>query len=65
MSIDHMFDNMSSIMTVLSFLTFLGILWWTFIRHRNDDFAQAAQLPFADDHVDQRVREGGSEVHHG
>ncbi len=63
MSIDHLFDNMSSIMTVLSFLTFLGILWWTFIRHRNEDFAQAAQLPFADDHVDAAVRE--SEVRHG
>ena len=32
-----------------NFLTFVGILWWTFIRHKDRDFAAAAQLPFADD----------------
>jgi cytochrome c oxidase cbb3-type subunit 4 len=59
MSTDYLFDNLSSIMTVLSFLTFLGILWWTFIRHRSDDFAQAAALPFADDEADARIRDNG------
>jgi cytochrome c oxidase cbb3-type subunit 4 len=63
MSIDHLFDNLSSIMTVLSFLTFVGILWWTFIRHASADFAQAAQLPFADDAADAKVLDRG--VRHG
>ena len=44
-----LFDKVSSAMTVISFLTFVGILWWTFIRHKDRDFAAAAQLPFADD----------------
>ena len=49
MHIAALFDKVSSAMTVISFLTFIGILWWTFIRHKDHDFAAAAQLPFADD----------------
>jgi cytochrome c oxidase cbb3-type subunit 4 len=49
MNIAALFDQVSSAMTVISFLTFVGILWWTFIRHKDRDFAAAAQLPFADD----------------
>ena len=49
MHIAALFDKVSSAMTVISFLTFVGILWWTFIRHKDRDFAAAAQLPFADD----------------
>ena len=51
MHIAALFDKVSSAMTVISFLTFVGILWWTFIRHKDRDFAAAAQLPFADDDV--------------
>ena len=49
MHIAALFDKVSSAMTVISFLTFVGILWWTFIRHKDKDFANAAYLPFADD----------------
>ncbi|MES2126730.1 MAG: cbb3-type cytochrome c oxidase subunit 3 [Pseudomonadota bacterium] len=49
MAIDLLLDNASSTMTVISFITFAGILWWTFSRRRQNDFAEAAQLPFADD----------------
>jgi cytochrome c oxidase cbb3-type subunit 4 len=49
MNIAILFDHASSVMTVISLLTFVGILWWTFIRHKDRDFAAAAQLPFADD----------------
>jgi cytochrome c oxidase cbb3-type subunit 4 len=52
MAIEKLFDSASSIMTVVSFITFIGILWWTFITHRNSDFDVAAQLPFADDWAD-------------
>jgi cytochrome c oxidase cbb3-type subunit 4 len=51
MNIAALFDHASSAMTVVSFLTFVGILWWTFIRHKDRDFAAAAQLPFADDEL--------------
>ena len=39
----------SSIMTVVSFLTFVGILVWTFVLHRDSDFDKAARTPFADE----------------
>jgi cytochrome c oxidase cbb3-type subunit 4 len=52
---DILFDNASSVMTVISFITFAGILWWTYISHQEADFANAAALPFADD----------EEQHHG
>jgi cytochrome c oxidase cbb3-type subunit 4 len=49
MAIDNLFDRASSVMTVISFITFAGILWWAFVRNKEADFAAAAQLPFADD----------------
>lgn len=48
----------SSIMTVVSFLTFIGILAWTFILHRGSDFDVAARAPFADEE-DREKAEGG------
>jgi cytochrome c oxidase cbb3-type subunit 4 len=52
MGLEQIFDNASSIMTVISFTTFVGILVWTFALHRNRDFAAQAALPFADEAAD-------------
>jgi cytochrome c oxidase cbb3-type subunit 4 len=49
MAIEHIFDSASSVMTVISFTTFLGILVWTFVIKRGADFETAAALPFADE----------------
>ncbi|UOD28621.1 cbb3-type cytochrome c oxidase subunit 3 [Massilia violaceinigra] len=49
MAIEHIFDSASSVMTVISFTTFLGILLWTFVLKGNKDFETQAALPFADD----------------
>ncbi|WP_426105734.1 cbb3-type cytochrome oxidase subunit 3 [Massilia sp. TSP1-1-2] len=54
---EHIFDSASSIMTVISFVTFLGILLWTFALRSNADFAIQAALPFADDALDDGVQE--------
>ena len=51
MAIENLFDSASSVMTVVSFTTFAGILWWTF-RRSNRDFDAAANLPFADEALD-------------
>jgi len=51
MELQHLFDNASRIMTVISFATFTGILAWTFLR-KEKDFAQAARLSFADDELE-------------
>ena len=49
MAIEHIFDSASSVMTVISFVTFLGIVLWTYVLKANADFDSAAALPFADD----------------
>ncbi len=49
MAIDTLFDRASSVMTVISFITFAGILWWTLVSRSEKDFAAAAELPFADE----------------
>jgi len=53
MAIEQIFDSASSIMTLVSFLTFCGILLWTFALRKNADFAVQAALPFADDEADE------------
>jgi cytochrome c oxidase cbb3-type subunit 4 len=42
-------NTLRSISTVLSFVTFLGILWWAFSPRSSKSFEEAARLPFADD----------------
>ena len=75
MAILNIFTDASSAMTVISLITFLGILWWTFGVKRSVDFDAAARLPFADEIDDvviaqisqrdpQRVSKD-SEKHHG
>ena len=49
MSIETLFDRASSVMTVVSFATFMGILLWTFVLRASRDFDGAAALPFADE----------------
>ncbi len=46
-----------SIMTLVSLLTFVGIIYWTFIAHRKHDFDEAAMLPFADEDTNNRKQE--------
>ncbi|GGY27323.1 cbb3-type cytochrome oxidase subunit 3 [Pseudoduganella albidiflava] len=49
MSIEHIFDSASSVMTVVSFITFAGICAWAWSTRKQQDFAQAAQLPFMEE----------------
>nr|WP_315397211.1 cbb3-type cytochrome c oxidase subunit 3 [uncultured Duganella sp.] len=58
MAIENLFDRASSVMTVISFITFAGILWWAYIANKEADFAQAAQLPFDDEELDRENGHG-------
>jgi cytochrome c oxidase cbb3-type subunit 4 len=51
MTLSTLFDDASRIMTVISFATFIGIFAWTWLR-KEQDFAGAAGLPFADADAD-------------
>lgn len=37
-----------SVMTVLAFVCFAGIVWWAYRRRSEKGFEEAARLPFAD-----------------
>ncbi|WP_020653127.1 cbb3-type cytochrome oxidase subunit 3 [Massilia niastensis] len=53
MTLQQMFDDASSVMTVVSFATFLGIVGWTYVLRKRSDFDAAARLPFADEAGEQ------------
>ena len=42
-------NDLRSIMTVLSFATFIGIIWWAYGKGSKKGFDEAANLPFVDD----------------
>ncbi len=42
-------NTLRSIATVVSFLTFIGIIGWAYSRSRASDFSEAANLPFEQD----------------
>lgn len=42
-------NDLRSIVTVVSFLTFLGIVAWAFSGRRKSAFDEAARLPLEDD----------------
>jgi cytochrome c oxidase cbb3-type subunit 4 len=42
-------NTLRSIVTVVTFLIFLGIVGWTLSKRRSADFEEAAKLPFGQD----------------
>ncbi len=42
-------NDLRSVMTVVSLLTFVGIVAWAWSRRNQSEFDEAAQLPFKDD----------------
>jgi cytochrome c oxidase cbb3-type subunit 4 len=42
-------NDMRSAMTVVSLLTFIGIVIWAWSKRNKSDFDEAAQLPFKED----------------
>jgi len=42
-------NTLRSMATVVSFITFIGIIVWAFSRRNAADFEKAANLPFAQD----------------
>ncbi|WP_090128774.1 cbb3-type cytochrome c oxidase subunit 3 [Limnohabitans sp. Rim11] len=42
-------NTLRSVVTVVTFLIFLGIVGWTLSKRRSADFEEAAKLPFGQD----------------
>jgi cytochrome c oxidase cbb3-type subunit 4 len=43
--------------TLILLLSFVGIVWWAYGKHRKAPFDEAANLPFADDDTHQATME--------
>ena len=55
----ELYSMLSSVFTVVSFVLFVGIVAWAWSERRRDDFARAANEPFAlpdDDACDAAAR---------
>lgn len=44
-----------SLITLICFIAFIGIVIWAYSKGRRSRFDEAAQLPFADDDMQQRT----------
>ncbi len=42
-------NDIRSVLTVIMFVTFLGIVFWAYSGRRKREFDEAAQLPFDED----------------
>jgi cytochrome c oxidase cbb3-type subunit 4 len=42
-------NTLRSVVTVVSFITFIGIMVWAYSRRNAADFEEAAKLPFEQD----------------
>jgi cytochrome c oxidase cbb3-type subunit IV len=42
-------NTLRSVVTVISLVTFIGIVWWAWSKRRSADFQEAANLPFEQD----------------
>jgi cytochrome c oxidase cbb3-type subunit 4 len=42
-------NDLRSIVTVLGFISFLGIVWWAYSDRRKKSYEEAAMLPLDDD----------------
>ncbi|MBL8397400.1 MAG: cbb3-type cytochrome c oxidase subunit 3 [Candidatus Accumulibacter sp.] len=46
-------NDLRSLITVLSFLAFLGIVWWAYgMKSNQKRFEEASMLPFLDEETD-------------
>jgi cytochrome c oxidase cbb3-type subunit 4 len=53
-------NTIRSILTVVAFAMFVGVVWWAYSARNKQAFAEAANLPFADDDTEGRHTDAGA-----
>lgn len=48
-------NDLRTIITTISFIIFLGIVYWAYSGRQKSRFDEAANLPFADDDMQERT----------
>lgn len=51
MDIGEFLNSLRPAGTVISFITFIGIVWWAYSGHRKKAYDEAANLPFDHDEL--------------
>ncbi|MGB7184881.1 MAG: cbb3-type cytochrome c oxidase subunit 3 [Burkholderiaceae bacterium] len=51
-------NTLRTILLVLCFLAFLGIVWWAYSKKNTGRHEEAANLPFADDELNDATVSG-------
>ena len=55
-------NDLRSAMTVISLITFLGIVWWAYgVKSNQRRFDEAANLPFADEAAERGQTSGNEQ----
>ena len=49
MALTDLVSDLRSVVTIVSMMTFIGIVLWAYSARRKNDFDEAARLPFADE----------------
>lgn len=57
--------DMRVVVTVVSFVAFIGIVIWAYSGRQKARFDEAAALPFADDDMQQRTIDYGVDTQNG
>ena len=50
-------NDLRTLLTLLSFLVFAGIVFWAYSGRQKERFDEAANLPFIDDDIDTSRRD--------
>lgn len=50
-------NTLRGIFTALALIAFIGVVVWAWSSKRKHDFDEAANLPFADEAIDQHTKE--------
>jgi len=54
-------NDLRVVITVALFVSFLGIVFWAYSSRQKNRFDEAANLPFADEEMQQRTIERGED----
>ena len=55
-------NDLRVIITVVLFLSFLGIVFWAYSSRQKERFDEAANLPFADDEMQEKTVKHGDHL---
>ncbi len=57
-------NDLRAMVTVLSFLAFIGIVWWAYSSRRKAAYDEAARMPLDDDDMPAHERRSAGQTNH-